>query len=333
MNIGEPLLQVAGLSVVFQTLDGPLRVVEDVDFVIHRGEVLGLVGESGSGKSVTSLAIMRLLGDQGSIDAGTVHLGDTDLTALRESEMLSIRGNQISMIFQEPMTSLNPVYTVGFQIAEVMIQHLKIGRREAAERAVQLMRQVGIPAAEQRVGDYPHQLSGGMRQRVMIAMALACDPSLLIADEPTTALDVTIQAQILDLVATLRRKTGTAVADDHPRSRRRRHHCRPGGGDVRRADRGGGAGGDLFATPRHPYTRLLLRSIPQVSEKRPRLDVIEGTTPSPARFPAGCRFHPRCPDALDRCRTAMPILEPSDDGRRVRCWRADEPGLASELGS
>ena len=333
MNIGEPLLQVAGLSVVFQTLDGPLRIVEDVDFVIHRGEVLGLVGESGSGKSVTSLAIMRLLGDQGSIDAGTVHLGDTDLTALHESEMLSVRGNQVSMIFQEPMTSLNPVYTVGFQIAEVMIQHLKIGRREAAERAVQLMRQVGIPAAEQRVGDYPHQLSGGMRQRVMIAMALACDPSLLIADEPTTALDVTIQAQILDLVATLRRKTGTAVlmithdlgvvattAD--------RVVVMYAGQIVEEAPVA-----DLFATPRHPYTRLLLRSIPQVREKRPRLDVIEGTTPSPARFPAGCRFHPRCPDALDRCRTAMPILEPSDDGRRVRCWRADEPGLASELGS
>ena len=333
MNIGEPLLQVAGLSVVFQTLDGPLRVVEEVDFVIHRGEVLGLVGESGSGKSVTSLAIMRLLGDQGSIDAGTVHLGDTELTAVRESEMLSVRGNQVSMIFQEPMTSLNPVYTVGFQIAEVMIQHLKIGHREAVERAVQLMRQVGIPAAGQRVGDYPHQLSGGMRQRVMIAMALACDPSLLIADEPTTALDVTIQAQILDLVATLRRKTGTAVlmithdlgvvattAD--------RVVVMYAGQIVEEAPVA-----DLFATPRHPYTRLLLRSIPQVREKRPRLDVIEGTTPSPARFPAGCRFHPRCPDALDRCRTAMPILEPSDDGRRVRCWRADEPGLASELGS
>ena len=333
MSTSEPLLRIDGLSVVFQTLDGPLRVVEDVDFVIHRGEVLGLVGESGSGKSVTSLAIMRLLGDQGSIETGAVRLGGTELTALSDAEMLSVRGNRMSMIFQEPMTSLNPVYTVGFQIAEVMIQHLRIGRRDAVERAVQFMRQVGIPAAEQRVGDYPHQLSGGMRQRVMIAMALACQPSLLIADEPTTALDVTIQAQILDLVSTLRRETGTAVlmithdlgvvattAD--------RVVVMYAGQIVEEAPTAA-----LFATPRHPYTRLLLRSIPQVSEKRPRLDAIEGTTPSPTRFPSGCRFHPRCPDAVDRCRDVMPVLEHGADGRRVRCWRADEPGLASELPS
>ena len=331
MSTSEPLLRIDGLSVVFQTLDGPLRVVEDVDFVIHSGEVLGLVGESGSGKSVTSLAIMRLLGDQGSIETGTVRLGGTELTALSDAEMLSVRGNRVSMIFQEPMTSLNPVYTVGFQIAEVMIQHLKIGRHDAVERAVQFMRQVGIPAAGQRVGDYPHQLSGGMRQRVMIAMALACRPSLLIADEPTTALDVTIQAQILDLVSTLRRETGTAVlmithdlgvvattAD--------RVVVMYAGQIVEEAPAAA-----LFATPRHPYTRLLLRSIPQVSEKRPRLDAIEGTTPSPTHFPSGCRFHPRCPDAVDRCRDAMPVLEHGGDGRRVRCWRADEPGLASEL--
>jgi peptide/nickel transport system ATP-binding protein len=328
----EPaLLEVTDLAVDFRTLAGPLRVIDGVGFTIARGEVLGLVGESGSGKSVTSLAIIRLLGDQGRIAAGRIRLGDSDLTALDDAEMAAVRGRRVSMIFQEPMTSLNPVFTVGFQIAEVLIEHLGLGRRAATARAVELMRLVGIPAPERRVHDYPHELSGGMRQRVMIAMALACEPSLLIADEPTTALDVTIQAQILDLIAKLRRETGTAVlmithdlgviaatAD--------RVAVMYAGQIVEEA-----TVAELFARPRHPYTRLLMKSIPRVGEKRARLEAIEGTTPSPAQLPPGCRFHPRCPDAIDKCRAAMPALESGTDGRHVRCWRADEPGLASEL--
>jgi oligopeptide/dipeptide ABC transporter ATP-binding protein len=331
MSDSAPLLEVAGLRVDFQTLDGPIRVIDGVGFTIARGEVLGLVGESGSGKSVTSLAIMRLLGEQGRIAEGSIRLGDSILTTLSEAEMLAVRGRRVSMIFQEPMTSLNPVYTVGFQIAEVLVEHLGLGVREATERAVALMRLVGIPAPELRVRDYPHQLSGGMRQRVMIAMALACRPSLLIADEPTTALDVTIQAQILDLIAKLRRETGTAVLMiTHDlgviASTADRVAVMYAGQIVEEA-----LVGELFAQPRHPYTRLLMKSIPRVGEKRPRLEVIEGTTPSPAQLPVGCRFHPRCPDAIERCRAAPPPLETRADGRRVRCWRADETGLASEL--
>jgi len=331
MSDSAPLLEVAGLRVDFQTLDGPIRVIDGVGFTIARGEVLGLVGESGSGKSVTSLAIMRLLGEQGRIAEGSIRLGDSILTTLSEAEMLAVRGRRVSMIFQEPMTSLNPVYTVGFQIAEVLVEHLGLGRRAATERAVALMRLVGIPAPEFRVRDYPHQLSGGMRQRVMIAMALACQPSLLIADEPTTALDVTIQAQILDLIAKLRRETGTAVLMiTHDlgviASTADRVAVMYAGQIVEEA-----LVGELFAQPRHPYTRLLMKSIPRVGEKRRRLEVIEGTTPSPAQLPAGCRFHPRCPDAIERCRAAAPPLETRADGRRVRCWRADETGLASEL--
>ena len=318
------LLAVEDLAVSFQTTRGRLNVLDGVGFSIAKGEVLGVVGESGSGKSVTALAIMRLLGEQGSIDRGRVVLEGRDLAALGEREMLSIRGRDMAMIFQEPMTSLNPVYTVGFQIAEVLVAHLGLSRAEAMARAVDQMKAVAIPAAEDRVRHYPHQMSGGMRQRVMIAMAMACSPRLLIADEPTTALDVTIQAQILDLMRALRRRTQAAImlithdmgviaalAD--------RVIVMYAGEVVEEAPVEA-----LFAMPLHPYTRLLRRSIPSAREKRPRLHVIPGAMASPAALPTGCRFHPRCPDAIDRCRRDRPALETAGDRRRVRCFRAHE---------
>jgi oligopeptide/dipeptide ABC transporter ATP-binding protein len=327
--MSEPLLRVTDLAVSFQVLHGRLTVLEDVSFEIGHGEVLGVVGESGSGKSVTALSIMGLLGEQGRIERGQIQLAGRHLARLPEAAMLDIRGREVSMIFQEPMTSLNPVYTVGFQIAEVLMTHLRLGRAPAMAQAVELMRRIGIPAAEERVDHYPHQMSGGMRQRVMIAMAMACAPKLLIADEPTTALDVTIQAQILDLMRDLRRAFAAAilmithdmgviatVAD--------RVVVMYAGQVVEEAPVKA-----LFAAPRHPYTRLLLRSIPLATRKQARLEAIAGATPSPSNFPSGCRFHPRCPDATDKCRQAMPMIEPAGEGRRVRCWRAFETGLRS----
>ena len=272
---------------------------------------------------------MRLLGPAARVDAGTVRLGDRDLYQLSKADLLRARGAEIAMIFQEPMTSLNPLFRAGFQIGETLQAHLGLSRGQAHERAVELMRAVGISAPEQRVDDFPHQLSGGMRQRVMIAMAMACSPKLLIADEPTTALDVTIQAQILNLVRRLRDDTGMGVL-------------------LITHDLGVVAGmanrvvvmyaglvmeeapvRTLFAAPLHPYTRLLLKSIPRIGVKAARLHQIAGTTPPPSRFPAGCRFHPRCPDAMERCRSELPPLEALADGRRVRCWRAHETGLPS----
>jgi peptide/nickel transport system ATP-binding protein len=327
----RPLLEVEDLTVSFSTLRRRLVVLDGVRFAIGRGEILGVVGESGSGKSVSALAIMRLLGEQGAIDRGRITLGEVELTALDAAAMLSVRGRDVAMIFQEPMTSLNPVFTVGFQIAEVLIEHLGMARAAALERAAGLMDEVGIPAARQRLADYPHQLSGGMRQRVMIAMALACQPKLLIADEPTTALDVTIQAQILALIRALRDEHGTAVllithdmgviaemAD--------RVVVMYAGQVVEQAPVE-----QLFADPRHPYSRLLLRSVPRVQVRPKRLLAIEGNIPSPARLPAGCRFHPRCPDAIERCRSEPPQLDRYDRERTVRCWRAGESGLRSAL--
>ena len=324
-----PVLAINALTVSFPGPVGRMRVIEDVSLSIARGEIVGLVGESGSGKSVTALAAMRLLGPAARVDAGTVRLGERDLYQLSRADLLRARGAEIAMIFQEPMTSLNPLFRAGFQIGETLQAHLGLSRGQAHERAVELMRAVGISAPEQRVDDYPHQLSGGMRQRVMIAMAMACSPKLLIADEPTTALDVTIQAQILNLVRRLRDDTGMGVL-------------------LITHDLGVVAGmanrvvvmyaglvmeeapvRTLFAAPLHPYTRLLLKSIPRIGVKAARLHQIAGTTPPPSRFPAGCRFHPRCPDAMERCRSELPPLETLADGRRVRCWRAHETGLPS----
>jgi len=323
------LLSVAGLSVSFPGPRGRMRVIEDISLRIGHGEIVGLVGESGSGKSVTALAAMRLLSPQARVDEGTIGFEGRNLLALGDEEMLAVRGRLAAMIFQEPMTSLNPLFRAGFQIAEALEAHLDISRGEARRRAIELMRAVGIPAAERRVDDYPHQLSGGMRQRVMIAMAMACAPKLLIADEPTTALDVTIQAQILMLMRRLRDDNAMGIllithdlgviagmAD--------RVVVMYAGQIMEEA-----AVAELFKAPRHPYTRLLLRSVPRVAAKLPRLHQIAGTTPSPSAFPAGCRFHPRCPDATARCRAEAPPIETREDGRRVRCWRADESGLLS----
>ncbi len=325
----RPVLAIDALTVSFPGHPARLRVVEDVSLTIGRSEIVGLVGESGSGKSVTALAAMRLLAPTARLEGGTVRVGDRDLYALSKAELLRTRGADIAMIFQEPMTSLNPLFRAGFQIGETLEAHMGLSRSQARERAVDLMRAVGIPAPDQRVDDYPHQLSGGMRQRVMIAMAMTCSPKVLIADEPTTALDVTIQAQILHLVRRLRDDTGMGVL-------------------LITHDLGVVAGmanrvvvmyaglvmeeapvQSLFATALHPYTRLLLKSIPRVGVKAARLHQIAGTTPPPSRFPAGCRFHPRCPDAVAQCRTELPPLETLADGRRVRCWRAHETGLTS----
>ncbi|MBM3523659.1 MAG: ABC transporter ATP-binding protein, partial [Alphaproteobacteria bacterium] len=288
-----PLLDIADLGVSFAR--GRLRVLDDVALSIGRGEIVGLVGESGSGKSVTALAIMRLLARTAKIESGAIHFAGEDLLALSDHAMRARRGRDLAMIFQEPMTSLNPLFRAGFQIGEALEAHLGISRAEARRRAIALMRDVGIAAPEQRVDAYPHQLSGGMRQRVMIAMAIACEPQLLIADEPTTALDVTIQAQILTLIRTLRATRGMGVllithdlgvvagmAD--------RVVVMYAGQVVEEAPVA-----DLFARPRHPYTRMLLRAVPRVARKLERLATIAGTTPPASRFPAGCRFHPRCP--------------------------------------
>ncbi len=325
------VLQVDGLSVSFQGLHGQVPVLHDISFKVSAGEVVGIVGESGSGKSVTSLAIMGLLGAQGSVDGGRVRLGDQNLTGLRDNAMRRIRGRDIAMIFQEPTTSLNPVLPVGFQIAEVLVEHFGQGEKEAGRRAVELMHRVGIPAAAERALDYPHQLSGGMKQRIMIAMALACQPKFLIADEPTTALDVTIQAQILDLIRDLRSEFDMGVvlithdmgivaemAD--------RVVVMYAGQIVEQSDVA-----SLFGSPRHPYTRLLLRSIPSARVKQDVLPMIVGTTPTPSDFSAGCRFNPRCPFSQDLCRQNPPPLEEQAESHQVRCHRVREiPALMAQ---
>jgi oligopeptide/dipeptide ABC transporter ATP-binding protein len=318
------LLDVRDLSVAFATPRGAVPVLDGVSLSVREGEVVGLVGESGSGKSVTALAILGLLGEQGQIVGGEIRLDGRDLVPLPEREWLRVRGRQIAMVFQEPMTSLNPLLSVGFQVAEVLEEHLGLSRRDALARAVELFRDVGIPDAEQRVRDYPHQLSGGMRQRVMIAMAMACRPRLLVGDEPTTALDVTIQAQILALLRDLGRAAGTAVLlISHDLGVMAAMAARVvvmyAGQVVEEAPTA-----ELFRAPRHPYTRLLLAVVPGVREKRARLSAIAGSIPAPAAMPAGCRFHPRCPDAITLCREAAPSLESHGPDRRVRCWRASE---------
>ena len=333
--MSEPLLEVRDLRTQFHTEDGVVRAVDGVSFELRAGETLAVVGESGSGKSVTSLSILRLVASPpGRIAGGQVRLRGRDLLALPESAMRGVRGREISMIFQEPQTSLNPVHTCGAQIAEVVETHERTGWRTARARAIEMLRLVGIPAPEQRADEYPHQLSGGMRQRVMIAMALACRPAVLIADEPTTALDVTIQAQILELLADLRRELGMAVllithdlgvvAETADRVAVMYAGQIVESADVR----------SLFRRPLHPYTAGLLASLPRLGRRTERLRTIPGGVPNPARFPAGCRFHPRCPLAQARCREAEPALEAFGEGRAVRCWRAAEiaAGTADPVG-
>ena len=317
------LLEVKNLRTQFQTRAGVVRAVEGVSFYLDEGELLGLVGESGCGKSITALSVMRLVGAPGKIVGGEVLFAGENLLAASDERMRGIRGDDIAMIFQDPMTSLNPVYTVGEQIAEALRLHRNLNRKQAREAAVEAMREVAIPDPARRVDDYPHQLSGGMRQRVMIAMALACDPRLLIADEPTTALDVTIQAQILELIDELRRTRNLAVLLIT-------HDL---GVVAEVADRVAvmytgriveeSPVGELFARPKHPYTEGLLRSVPKLTEaevkKVERLQTIEGTVPKPTDLPPGCHFAPRCPHRMPRCTEGDIPLYQLAGGVEVRC--------------
>ena len=325
---GAPLLEVAGLKTHFFTRDGVVRAVDDVSFSVRAGETLALVGESGCGKSVTSLSILRLIASPpGRTVAGRVTFAGRDLLVLPEAEMRKVRGDAISMIFQEPMTSLTPVLTIGRQIAEALTLHRGLGRADALARAVEMLALVNMSEPERRVRQYPHQLSGGMRQRVMIAMALACNPKLLIADEPTTALDVTIQAQILDLMRALKDKTGAAILlITHDlgvvAEMAQRVVVMYAGRKVEEAPVAA-----LFARPRHPYTQGLLHSIPRLgavgSGVRARLAEIPGMVPSLREAIPGCIFAPRCAYATERCRREYPPLEQKADGHTVACWEAD----------
>lgn len=325
------LLEVENLTTCFDTEDGLVTPVDDVSFSINRGQTLGLVGESGCGKSVTSLSIMRLVPcPPGRIASGRVMLDGEDLFCKTVAEMDEIRGRKVSMIFQEPMTSLNPVFTVGNQIVETIVRHQKVSSAEAKAKAIEMLQLVGIPSAESRLDDYPHQLSGGMRQRVMIAMALSCNPALLIADEPTTALDVTIQAQILDLLENLQNQLGMSVllithALGVVAEVAHRVAVMYAGQIVEEADTE-----SLFSRPAHPYTLGLLQSIPKLNEDRNRLQTINGTVPNPIRMPSGCRFHPRCSFADDRCRADTPSLAPIALGHIVRCWKAKQFSAGGE---
>jgi peptide/nickel transport system ATP-binding protein/oligopeptide transport system ATP-binding protein len=318
------LLEVRDLRVSFFTPRGEVRAVDGVSFTIDEGETFGLVGESGCGKSVTALSLLRLLDGNGRIVGGDIVFAGRRLLALSEEEMRSLRGDQIAMVFQEPMTSLNPVFTVGYQIGEVLEVHRGMSRKQARAEAIELLRLVEIPEPERRVDAYPHQLSGGMRQRVMIAMALACRPRLLIADEPTTALDVTIQAQILDLLAHLQQQFGMAVLFvTHDlgivAERARRVAVMYAGRIVEEAETA-----TLFRNPLHPYTRGLLRSIPRLGMRVRRLAAIPGSVPDPLALPSGCRFRDRCTYAVARCGEIDPQLEPFGDSRAVACIRAQE---------
>lgn len=320
----EKLIEIKGLKTVFPSAAGPVAAVDDVSFFIKPREILGLVGESGCGKTVTSLSILRLVSPPGKIAAGEIRFGGKDLLKISERQMQSVRGNQISMIFQEPMTSLNPVMTIGDQVAESLILHKKMAKKEALAQTVELLKSVSIPDPQLRVRDYPHQLSGGMRQRVMIAMAIACNPALVIADEPTTALDVTIQAQILELLEQLRNEYGLSillithalgviaeVAD--------RVIVMYAGKIVEEAPVK-----RLFSSPQHPYTVGLLESIPKIKihgEKAARLRTIDGTVPDLAHLPKGCSFYDRCKDHMDVCTSEFPPTIQIGVEHRVACYK------------
>jgi peptide/nickel transport system ATP-binding protein len=323
------VLDVKGLRTVFFTNSGLFKAVDDVSFSVRRGETLAIVGESGCGKSVTALSVMRLVPDPpGRIVGGSIMLEGIDLLSLDESEMRAIRGNRISMIFQEPMTSLNPVMRIGDQITEAVRLHRQMSRKEATAKAVEMLRLVKIPEAERRAQEYPHQLSGGMRQRAMIAMALACRPALLIADEPTTALDVTIQAQILALILELQKELGMGlVLITHDlgvvAQTAQRVIVMYAGRKVEEADVE-----TLFASPRHPYTRGLMASIPSLPSLSTNADAplveIPGMVPSLTNLPKGCAFAPRCGLAMARCREEYPPLQTWGENHLAACWRAAE---------
>ncbi|MCD7727108.1 MAG: ABC transporter ATP-binding protein [Ruminococcus sp.] len=316
------LLDVKNLSTEFYVKRGTVKAVNDVSFNVDKGEILAIVGESGSGKSVTSLSVMGLVRDPGKVTKGEILFNGEDLKTKSQKEMRKIRGDKISMIFQEPMTSLNPVQRIGDQLCESILTHTDMNKKQALERAIEMLRVVGIPSPEQRVKDYPHQMSGGMRQRVMIAMGLCCDPELLIADEPTTVLDVTIQAQILDLIKRLRDDIGMAVilithdlgVVAETADRVVVMYC---GRVVEQADVK-----SLFKKPMHPYTKGLIESIPRLNEDRERLFMIKGMVPDPTRLPKGCLFADRCENCMEKCKEKLPALTdvPGEEWRKVRCF-------------
>ena len=321
-----PLLEIENLHTFFYTDTGVARAVDGVSFSVAVGETVGVVGESGCGKSVTALSILRLVRPPGRIEEGSVmRFEGRDLLGLDEREMQHVRGNRIAMVFQEPMTALNPVFTVGDQIGEVARIHADMSKRDAWAKAIEMLKVVGIPAPEQRAGEYPHQLSGGMRQRVVIAMALVMNPALVIADEPTTALDVTIQAQILELLADLTRRLGTSVLlITHDLGVVAENCTRVivmyAGEVVEEATTI-----DLFARAHHPYTEGLLKAMPRVGESRDRLSTIPGTVPPPTAWPKGCRFRDRCPYSWERCEAEHPPLYQIGSNHVSRCHLADEP--------
>jgi oligopeptide/dipeptide ABC transporter ATP-binding protein len=312
------------LQTVFVTSSGILKAVDGISYDVQEGETVAIVGESGCGKSVSALSILRLIPDPpGRIVGGSIRFQGQDLLALSDADIRRVRGRQIGMVFQEPMTSLNPVLSIGLQLTETMEHHLGMGRDEASKKAVEYLKMVGIPEPEQRLRQYPHHLSGGMRQRVMIAMALCCDPRLIIADEPTTALDVTIQAQILELMKDLTKRLGVALIIIT-------HNL---GVVARYADRVNvmyagkiieqGQAGDIYRTPLHPYTLGLLRSVPRLDQPRKdKLDPIEGQPPDLTRLPAGCVFRPRCRFEVDRCAQEVPPLAAVQQGHFSACWQA-----------
>jgi peptide/nickel transport system ATP-binding protein len=323
MKEGAPLLEVEDLRVEFAAPEGTVRAVDGVSFEIRQGEILGLVGESGCGKSITALSLLRLIAPPGRISGGRIRYRGRDLLSLSEREIRKVRGKEIALIFQEPVAALNPVFTVGSQISEAIRVHNKVGRKKAMEEAVRLLGLVQIPDPGRRIHEYPHQLSGGMCQRVMIAMALSCRPSLLVADEPTTALDVTIQAEILDLLRRLREQFDLSVllishnlgvvAESGSRVA-----VMYAGRIVEEAPVR-----EIFASPRHPYTLGLLKSMPRLGEgarKKRRLPTIPGNVPDPARREPGCPFAPRCPEVMEVCRRAEPMLLPLPPGRKVSCF-------------
>ena len=324
--MGEKILEVRNLTTSFKTERGVMNAVQGVSFHVDKGEILGLVGESGCGKSVTSQSIMRLYDEKRlALYQGEILFDGVDLLTLPEKKMQAVRGKDIAMVFQDSLSSLNPVFTCGNQIMEALMIHQKLSKREARERAIEMLRLVGIPSPETRVDQYPHELSGGMRQRVMIACALSCHPKLLIADEPTTALDVTIQAQIMELIVELNQKLNMGVIlITHALSVVAATCSRVAvmylGQIVEEADVF-----SLFQNPQHPYTKGLLRSIPKMNgERRERLFIIEGSVPLLSQIPQGCRFCPRCPFAEEGCSKAMPELQSVSSTQKVRCFRAGQ---------
>lgn len=319
------LLNIKDLTIKFKTRQGVVTAVDNLSLDLERGSSLGIVGESGSGKSVTSLAIMRLLESSGTEITGSINLEGVNLLNLSNEEMRNVRGKSVSMIFQEPMTSLNPLHTCGKQIMEPILIHQKsLSKADAKKRAIEMLKLVGIPSPEQRFHEYPHQMSGGMRQRIMIAIALACDAKLLIADEPTTALDVTIQAQILDLMDDLKKKSDMSIVMITHDLGVVREMCENvvvmyTGQIVEKSSTAA-----VFENPLHPYTKGLLGAIPKISAEVGKLEAIEGSVPDALNMPKGCNFHPRCKFATERCRIEAPPLYQVEDGREVRCFIYDE---------